>query len=172
MMAKKEKNRNPWEALLFLAYAGIMLYFLFFRTRTATEGLTYWEQIQRNCNWIPWKTVGNYWDVLVRPEYYIAKWESASVYRYQAAVAVINILGNIAMFVPYGVFLPAMWQKLRKAWKVFLAGTLSILAVEACQLLTLRGRFDIDDVLLNMIGIMLGYGLWRLTHRSPKKKKA
>ena len=94
------------------------------------------------------------------------------MYRYQAAVAVINILGNIGMFVPYGTFLPAMWQSLWKAWKVFLAGTLSILAVEVCQLLTFRGRFDIDDVLLNMIGIMLGYGLWRLTHRSPKKKKA
>ena len=171
-MAKKEKKRNPWEALLFLGYTVVMLYFLFFRTRTVTEGLTYWDQIQRNCNLIPWKTVGNYWDVLVRPEYYIAKWESVSIYRYQAAVALINILGNIGMFVPYGTFLPAMWQNLRKVWKVFLAGILSILAVEVCQLLTLRGRFDIDDVLLNMIGIMLGYGLWRLTHRSSKKKKA
>lgn len=171
-MAKKEKRRNPWEALLFLVYAVVMLYFLFFRTRTVTEGLTYWDQIQRNCNLIPWKTVGNYWDVLVRPEYYIAKWESASVYRYQAMVALINILGNVGMFVPYGTFLPAMWQKLRKAWKVFLVGTLSILTVEMCQLLTLRGRCDVDDVLLNMIGIMLGYGLWKLTHRSAKKKKS
>ena len=171
-MAKKEIKRNPWEAFLFLGYTVVMLYFLFFRTRTVTEGLTYWDQIQRNCNLIPWKTVGNYWDVLVRPEYYIAKWESVSIYRYQAAVALINILGNIGMFVPYGTFLPAMWQNLRKVWKVFLAGILSILAVEVCQLLTLRGRFDIDDVLLNMIGIMLGYGLWRLTHRSSKKKKA
>lgn len=171
-MSRKEKRRNPWKALLFLGYAGIMLYFLFFRTRAVTEGLTYWEQIERNCNWTPWHTVGNYWDILVRPEHYIAKWESESTYYYQVAVAVINILGNIVMFVPYGAFLPEMWHNLNRVWKVFLVGTLSIAAVEVCQLLTLRGRFDIDDVLLNVIGIMLGYGLWRLTHRLPKKKKA
>jgi hypothetical protein len=125
MMAKKENRRNPWEALLFLAYAGIMLYFLFFRTRAVTEGLSYWEQIQQNCNLIPWRTVGNYWDVLTRPDYYIAKWESVSIYRYRAAAAVINILGNIAMFVPFGVFLPAMWPKLRRFWKTSLAGFFS-----------------------------------------------
>ena len=171
MMTKKEKRRNPWGALLFLTYAGIMLYFLFFRTRAVTDGLTYWEQIKKNCNLIPWHTVGNYWDVLVRPDYYIAKWEAASVYRYQAAVALINILGNIAMFVPYGAFLPAMWQNLQRFWKATLAGLISIAGVEICQLLTLRGRFDIDDVLLNMLGIMLGYGIWRLAHPNRKKKR-
>ena len=171
-MAKKENKRNPWYALLFLGYAGIMLYFLFFRTRTFTEGLGYWEQIWENCNLIPWKTVGNYWDVLVRPEYYTAKFGSAGAYRFQAAAALINILGNIAMFVPYGAFLPEMWRNLQKGWKVFFTGTLSIVAVEICQLLTFCGRFDIDDVILNVIGIMMGYGLWRLAHRTPKKKKA
>ena len=171
MMAKKENRRNPWEALLFLAYAGIMLYFLFFRTRAVTEGISYWEQIQQNCNLIPWRTVGNYWDVLTRPDYYIAKWEAASIYRYRAAAAVINILGNIAMFVPFGVFLPAMWPKLRRFWKTSLAGFFSILVVEICQLMTLRGRFDIDDLLLNTIGIMVGYGLWRMAHPTRKKKR-
>ena len=171
-MAKKEHKRNPWKALLFLCYAGMMLYFLFFRTRTVTEGLTYWEQVKRNYNLIPWETVGNYWDVLVRPEYYTAKWGSAGTYRFQAAAAVINILGNVAMFVPYGAFLPEMWQNVRNTWRVFLAGTLTIVAVEICQLLTLRGRLDIDDVLLNVIGIMLGYGMWCLTHRTRKKRKS
>ena len=170
-MAKKENQRTPLAALLFLGYCALMVYLLFIRDRAAIDGLPYWEQIERNCNFAPWHTVGNYWDVLTRPEYYVQKWEGAAIYRYNAKVALINILGNIAMFVPFGAFLPAMWPKLQKAWKALPAGLLAIVLVETFQLFTLRGRWDVDDVLLNMIGIGLGYGLWRLTKFCRRKRK-
>ena len=168
---KKGNTRNSFWAVLFLCYCAVMVYLLFVRSRAVTEGLSYWEQIQSNCNFTPWHTVGNYWDVLTRPEYYIQKWEAASIYRYQAAVAAINILGNIAMFVPFGAFLPAMWPKLQRAWKAIPVGFLSIVLVEICQLFTLRGRCDVDDVLLNMIGIAVGYSLWRLVQFCRRKRK-
>lgn len=167
----KGHNRNSFLALLFLGYCGLMIYLLFVRTRAVTEGLTYWEQIARNCNFIPWRTVGNYWDILTRPEYYIQKWEAASVYRYQASVALINIFGNVAMFVPLGAFLPAMWSGLQRAWKAIPVGVCTIVLVETCQLFTLRGRWDVDDVLLNGIGISLGYGLFRLWRFCRRKGK-
>ncbi len=168
---KKQNTRNSFWAMLFLCYCGLMIYLLFVRNRAVTEGLAYWEQIKKNCNFVPWHTVGNYWDVLTRPEYYIQKWEAASVYRYQACIALINILGNIAMFVPLGAFLPAMWPKLQRAWKAMPVGFLSIVLVEICQLLTLRGRCDVDDVLLNMMGITAGYGIWRLVQFCRRKRK-
>ena len=167
----KGNSCNSFWALLFLGYCALMLYLLFVRTRAVIEGLTYWEQIEKNCNFIPWRTVGNYWDILTRPEYYIQKWEAESVYHYQAIIALINILGNIAMFVPLGAFLPAMWPTLQRAWKAIPVGLLSIILVEICQLLTLRGRCDIDDVLLNVIGISLGYGLWRLYRFCRSKRR-
>ena len=168
---KKTERRNPVWALIFLAYAALMLYLLFFRNRTGTEGLPYWDQVKNNYNLIPWFTVKNYWDVLTRPEHYTAKW-GAEAYAFQAKAALINVLGNIAMFVPFGAFLPAMWGKLRKFYKSVLAGLLSIIFVEICQLLTLRGRCDVDDVLLNMIGIVAGYGIWKMIKPGMRKKKS
>ena len=168
---KKEKRRNPILALLFFCYGALMIYLLFFLDRAVTEGLPYWQQVQKNCNLIPWHTVGNYWDVLTRPEYYIQKWEASSVYYYQASLALVNILGNVAMFVPFGVFLPVNWPRLQRAWKAIPVGLLSIILVEITQLLTLRGRCDVDDVLLNMMGIILGYGLWRFVEFCRHRKK-
>ena len=168
---KKGNVRNPVTAILFLCYGAFMIYLLFDRNATMSEGLSYWEQIKRNCNFIPWHTVGNYWDVLTRPEYYIDKWESASLYRYRATVAAINILGNIVLFVPLGVFIPVLWPKLQKIWKAVPAGLFMIAVVEICQLFTLRGRFDIDDFLLNMLGILFGYAGWRFYQFCRKKRK-
>ncbi len=167
---KKDRFRNPVAAILFLSYCALMVYLLFIRGRAVTDGLPYWEQIQENCNFIPWRTVGNYWDVLTRPEYYIEKWGAASIYRYHAKVAVVNILGNVAMFVPFGAFLPAMWPRLQRAWKAIPMGFLTIVLVEICQLLTLRGRCDVDDVLLNMAGIAVGYSAWRFVKFCTGKK--
>ena len=169
-MAKKEQIRDPAAATLFLCYGALMVYLLFIRGRAVTDGLPYWEQIQKNCNFIPWRTVGNYWDVLTRRDYYMEKWEAASIYRYHAKVALVNILGNVAMFVPLGAFLPAMWQRFQRAWKAIPVGLLTIVLVEICQLLTLRGRCDVDDILLNMAGIILGYALWRLVLFCRKRK--
>ena len=167
---KKEKSRSPIMALLFLCYGALMIYLMFFRNRTGAEGLTYWEQVRNNYNLIPWRTVGNYWDVLTRPEYYMEKWD-ATTYLFNIRVAVVNIVGNVIMFVPFGAFLPAMWPKLQRAWKAIPAGVLTIVLVEIVQLLTLRGRCDIDDVFLNVIGIAVGYGLWRFVKFCHRKKK-
>ena len=168
----KAKGRSPFASIVFLIYAGLMLALLFDRSVGVAEGVPYWEQIRRNCNFVPWQTVGNYWDILTRPEYYMEKFGDAGYYRYQVVAALANILGNVVLFVPFGVFLPLLWKRMQKAWKAILTGTLSIVVVEACQLLSLRGRCDIDDLLLNVLGIMVGYGLWRATHRTRKKKKS
>lgn len=169
MAIKKEIRRDPTTALLFLCYVALMIYLLFFRNRTVTEGVPYWEQVQNNYNLVPWRTVGNYWDVLTRPRYYMGKWEMA-VYRYNARVALVNIFGNVAMFVPLGALLPAMWPKLQRVWRALPVGFLTIALVEACQLLTLRGKCDVDDVLLNMTGITIGYVLWRFVRLCQQRK--
>lgn len=164
------KKRNPVTAILFLCYGAFLVFLLFDRNPTISD-LPYWEQIRSRCNFVPWQTVGNYWDVLTRPEYYMEKWGTVSVYRYQAAVAAINILGNIVMFVPLGVFLPILWPRLQKAWKAISMGFLAIVLVELCQLVTLRGRCDVDDLLLNVPGVILGYAGWRFYQFCRKKRK-
>ncbi len=67
-----------------------------------------------------------------------------------------NILGNILLFTPLGFFLPLLWNKFKKFSKVILAGVLVSLLIECSQLFLCRGT-DIDDLILNTLGTMLGY---------------
>ena len=167
---KKEHKRNPWLAILFLAYCGFMIYMLFIRNRSAVEGIPYWEQVRGNYSLDWFRTARNYWDVLTRQAHYIDKWGSYEAYAAQAQVASINLIGNIVTFIPFGAFLPVMWPKLRKFWKAVPAGAVAIVAVEILQLFTLRGKCDVDDLLLNTAGIVIGYALWRLVRTVRKGK--
>ena len=75
----------------------------------------------------------------------------------------INIAGNIVMFMPAGFFTALLWkgESLKKAG---LAGFFFSLTVEICQLPQARGT-DIDDLWLNTLGAILGYGVFGLMKR-------
>ena len=68
--------------------------------------------------------------------------------------------GNIAMFVPIGFFPALLWRGWRW-WKALLLGCLPSCAIEFIQFFIGRST-DIDDVILNTTGALLGYGLFRL----------
>ncbi|APF28907.1 vanZ like family protein [Clostridium sporogenes] len=67
-----------------------------------------------------------------------------------------NILGNILMFGPLGLLLPLLWKSFRKFSKTVLFGFVVSFTIEFSQLFLARGT-DIDDLILNTIGTMLGY---------------
>jgi glycopeptide antibiotics resistance protein len=77
------------------------------------------------------------------------------------AVIVLNILGNIIMFLPLGFFLPLLWKKFSSPKAAVIFGAFLSLAIEITQSFSFRGA-DIDDILLNTIGALAGYGLYRL----------
>ena len=77
-----------------------------------------------------------------------------------AAIEIRNIILNIAMFVPLGVFLPLLFKKCRKFYVVLSASFLTTLAIEATQLATRRGVFAIEDILHNTLGAALGFALF------------
>lgn len=66
--------------------------------------------------------------------------------------AIINIFGNLAAFAPFGLFLPLLFKKFRSLgpFFVFIIGIL--IFVEGCQLLTMTGSCDIDDIIMNSAG--------------------
>jgi len=70
-----------------------------------------------------------------------------------------NSCGNIILFVPIGFLAPAVtgWKKM---WKTVVAGISFSLFIESIQLITSKGCFDLDDVLLNGLGTVLGFGLY------------
>lgn len=73
-----------------------------------------------------------------------------------------NIFGNILAFVPLAIFLPRMFKVARKWYYYFFIVSLFIIFIEFMQLLMLTGSFDIDDYILNMLGSMLFYFIFRI----------
>lgn len=66
-----------------------------------------------------------------------------------------NLLGNIILFIPVGILFPMIsgWK-----WKTVAMGTAFSLLIESIQLITRRGCFDPDDIILNCLGCIIGYG--------------
>ncbi len=64
------------------------------------------------------------------------------------------MLGNVLMLVPFGLLVPLLWDRLR-GWRVLPVGLGFILMIELLQPLTGRS-FDIDDILLNFLGVAIG----------------
>lgn len=73
-----------------------------------------------------------------------------------------NLFGNILAFVPFGVFVPAVFPKMNKSWFVLLHSFWLSLCIELFQLVSHFGEFDVDDVLLNCFGAVTGYVLFHL----------
>lgn len=68
----------------------------------------------------------------------------------------LNLVGNIVAFVPFGFFLPILYPRCRNfLYTVFFSFEVS-LAVETIQLVSKVGSFDVDDMLLNTIGGAMG----------------
>lgn len=162
---------KKWTRFLFLLYGALMLWLLFDRSG-AIDGVPYWEQVQSNMNLEPMHTIGNYWHILTHRDYYVAKWEAASIYFYHARIAVINLVGNVVMFVPLGCFIPAVWKKSRGFFRCLLCAAGMIFAVEILQLFTLLGSCDVDDLILNLVGVTVGYIGYAITHPKTKRKKS
>lgn len=73
----------------------------------------------------------------------------------------INLPGNIGAFVPMGIFVGALAGPRGRAWHAALAGAAFSLTVEGLQYATRSRVTDIDDVILNTLGSLLGYACFR-----------
>ena len=141
-------NHRKLHIALFAAYCVLMLWLLFHRPGYE-EGIPYLQQLKANL--IPFRTLQLYVRLLSHHRPALVR------------AAVINLAGNVVMFVPLGFFLPLIFLKLRKLGRTLLGAALIITAVEQAQLLTLVGSCDIDDLILNLVGAGLGYSLYKLT---------
>ena len=143
-----EQKHRKLHMALFCVYSVFMLYLLFNRAG-GIEGMDYWKQIRANLNLEPFHTIRLFLKVLDQQAY--------------SAAAVINLGGNVIMFIPLGFFLPRVFPSLNRFWRTLLATALIITAVELAQLFTLLGSCDIDDLILNVMGATLGYILHKTT---------
>lgn len=82
-------------------------------------------------------------------------------------ISIENIIGNIIIFVPLGLFLPILIGKFRKDIIALLLVSFIISFIfELVQLLfPIFGSFDVDDLLLNILGALIGYFAFRLSRK-------
>lgn len=134
---------------LFFLYCAIMLWMLFDRQRYDPM-LGYWEQVRCHLNMIPCRTNWAYLRML-------GGGQGPGMVRH----AVICLFGNVLTFIPLGIFLPMLWKQCGTLVRSLLWGGMAVVCVELAQLFTLVGSCDIDDLLLNLLGIAIGYGIFR-----------
>lgn len=66
---------------------------------------------------------------------------------------------NIILFIPFGFMLPLLWNRFYAALWCMGAGFMFSLAIELSQYLTKRGYFQVDDIITNLIGTMIGFAV-------------
>lgn len=137
---KKRLIKAGW--LLFYFYIILLSYFLFFSERYGIDqyryNLKFLKEIKR----------------FIR-------------YREQLGLKsfVVNIMGNVIAFAPFGFLLPLLNIKFRKIFYITFLSLLFSLSVEAVQLIFKVGIFDVDDLLLNTIGGITGYLAFAICNR-------
>ena len=137
--------------LLFVLYVLLLIYFLFF-----SEGYGRVAEVQQayRYNLVPFVEIRRFW-----------------IYRKQLGTFAVfsNIFGNVIGFLPFGFILPVIFRRMNSGFLICISGFILSLTVEVIQLVTKVGCFDVDDMILNTLGAVFGYVLFRICNHIRMK---
>ena len=94
------------------------------------------------------------------------------IFRYEAGTYLFykNILGNVLLFLPFGFFV-GYFIKVKKVSVMLLLTFIVSLSIETIQL-SIGRVFDVDDVILNVLGGLIGFILYKVLNKViPDKLK-
>lgn len=136
MDTKHKKQIRRLGKILFAVYILFLLYFLIFSDWYGRSG----SLEEYHYSLTPFREIKRFWE-----------------YREQLGIwSAINLFGNVLIFVPFGFFEP-MASRQRSFWGTVMDGFLLSLLVEVFQFISKVGRFDVDDLILNTSGVIIGY---------------
>ena len=123
--------------IFFVLYVVFIIYFLIFSDWYGRTG----EMSEYRYNLELFREIKRFWD-----------------YRHQVGMIslVMNLFGNVLIFMPFGFFLP-MASRFRSVFATIFWSFMLSLAVEMFQFITKVGCFDVDDLLLNTVGGIIGH---------------
>ena len=87
-------------------------------------------------------------------------WSYIAIPKGSSQLIAENIM-NVLVFVPIGTLLGCSFRRIRW-WKVLLIGFGVSVTIEVLQLVFKKGFSETDDVMHNVLGCMMGYGIWGL----------
>ncbi len=73
---------------------------------------------------------------------------------------------NVLLFIPFGLLIPLIAHFFKKWWNLVLAAFITSMLIELSQLITGRGYFELDDILLNTLGAFIGFLVFRAAYHS------
>ena len=143
--AKSMKSALWGGRVLFLIYLAGLCYFLFF---AENYGRIFGQENYRY-NLIPFKEIERFW-----------------IYRKELGIhSFFNLAGNILGFMPAGFFIPMLWEERKGFWFTACVTFEMSLLLEILQLIFRVGSFDVDDLILNTLGGILGYLLLKMVEK-------
>jgi glycopeptide antibiotics resistance protein len=84
-------------------------------------------------------------------------------------INMVNLFGNIIPFMPIGLLAPLVVRSI--SWqKALVLGVVTGLTFEVMEVVFRVGIFDVDDILLNAFGVMLGYGVFVMFKRRAQPR--
>lgn len=149
-MDANKKRRRLAAGILFVLYFIVLFYFLFF---SEEMGRTYVARTYRY-NLVPFKEIGRF--IHYRE---LLGWKTVF----------LNIVGNVAAFLPFGAFLPIFSTRCRRLLNTALYSFELSLLVELLQLVFKVGTFDVDDLMLNTLGGIFGFLIYAAVMYVVKK---
>lgn len=153
LFSKYLDNNKPMKINLYIFFG---LYLILLITLTLFDSLwlrngfnfSGFDNIQDRINLVPFKTIMTF----------VKEFDSM----YSTSQIMLNLFGNVCAFMPMALFLPLLFKRQNKAFQFVITLTLMILGIEFSQLITGSGRFDIDDLILNLFGAVLVYLLFKI----------
>jgi glycopeptide antibiotics resistance protein len=139
-----DKKRRPWiAACALIAYSGLLIRFVVFKAIPTLHlghlRLKFSGTHTGPGNFVPLKTI---WPLLSG--------------RANSWIAMVNLVGNIVPFMPVGFLAPLVYP--RMTWRTSLVLAIGTgLSMEIMEVVFRVGIFDVDDILLNALGVMMGY---------------
>lgn len=143
-------NRNKYKKAISVAGWGIYiiaLYIVLFRdvslTMLSDINIGFYIEQLKIANFIPFQVFLDYSKYSNKVSYFI------------------QLFGNIVMFIPFGILTPIVIPKMNKTYFYVIITLLCIVMIEVIQFMFVCGNFDIDDVLLNYLGALLSFGIYK-----------
>ncbi len=151
-MIRNTTRNQKFGWVLFIAYLALLVYFMFFAESfgrdTTQRGYAYNLELFK---------------------------EIKRFYRYRAQLGMqaflLNVVGNVVAFMPCGFFLPIISRRGKRWYNCFILCFLLSLSIETTQLVFKVGSFDVDDLLLNTAGGILGYITYHIVQKMRIRRR-
>lgn len=151
---RQAEARNLWKHEI---VANLLFIYLLYLAQMTIFPLNVGIPIERNVSLIPFKTIIEFTPILLK---YGLMNNPGNPHLNAGA---INIIGNIVVFVPLGILIPLVSLRVRSFKAAAILGAITSLSIEVLQFLFAEGRrMDIDDLILNTLGAIIGWGIFKL----------